>query len=75
MLNIVGSVCVSLEALDVWRSSAVTDLGIKMLLLSSDAASDSTPLCASLRRLGVKETSCTHLGCIAAVMRYDRVSP
>ena len=32
MLNIVGSVCPHLEALDLWRASAVTDLGVKMLL-------------------------------------------
>ena len=32
MLNIVGSVCGRLEALDLWRSAAVTDLGVRMLL-------------------------------------------
>ncbi len=66
MLNIVGSVCLRLESADFWRSSAVTDLGVKMMLSSDADAAGRAPLCATLRRLGLKETSCTHVGCLAA---------
>ncbi len=72
MLSIVGSVCRRLESADFWRSAAVTDLGVKMLLLSDDDASERgdgrSPLCSTLKRLGLKETSCTHVGCLAAAV-------
>jgi hypothetical protein len=41
LLNIVGATCPFLEALDVWRSSAVTDLGVKMLLSSDEVGGSS----------------------------------
>ncbi len=72
MLSIVGSVCRRLESADFWRSAAVTDLGVKMLLLSDDDTSERgdgrSPLCSTLKRLGLKETSCTHVGCLAAAV-------
>ena len=69
MLNIVGSTCEQLESLDVWRSSAVTDLGLKMLLTSDDNLGGYSSLCSTLKRLGIKETSVSHLGCVIALIR------
>ena len=71
MLNIVGETCHFLEALDVWRSVAVTDLGIKMLLSAENE--DNAGCHQTLMRLGVKETSCTHLGCMAAILRCRKL--
>ena len=74
LLNIIGSTCPHLESLDVWRSSAVSDLGIKMLLSSDDLESGGiSKVCKSLLRLGVKETSVTHLGCLIAIIRCKRL--
>ena len=70
MLNIVGETCRQLEALDVWRSAAVTDLGLKMLLSSGF---DKGGCYETLVRLGVKETSCTHLGCMVAIIRCKKL--
>ncbi len=67
MLNVVGAVCLQLESADFWRSSAVTDLGVKMLLSCDLGSAARAPLCHTLLRLGLKETSCTHVGCLAAV--------
>lgn len=45
-----------------------------MLLLANDDELDfdlrgDSRLCSSLKRLGVKETSVTHIGCLAAIIR------
>ncbi|TRY70234.1 hypothetical protein TCAL_04848 [Tigriopus californicus] len=69
MLNIIGANCDVLESLDVWRSSSVTDLGLKMLLSSDQTRDGSSVLCHSLKSLGVKETSVTHIGCVIAIIR------
>ncbi len=73
MLSILGSTCANLEALDIWRSTEVTDLGIRFLLglgldhdnhFNDEAGHSNSlnPLCQKLVRVVVKETSCTHLG-------------
>ena len=73
LLNIIGASCRRLESLDVWRSAAVTDVGVKMLFAassscsSSSSSSSSSGLCRTLKRLVVKETSCTHVGCLVAM--------
>ena len=41
LLNIIGTACQFLESLDAWKSIAVTDLGIKMLLASDDLTGSS----------------------------------
>ena len=41
LLNIIGTSCQFLESLDAWRSTAVTDLGIKMMLSSDDLTGSS----------------------------------
>ncbi len=73
MLHILGRTCVNLEALDIWRSSDVTDLGIRFLLGIDSVSHDNllgsnvnmknlNGLCEKMIRVVIKETSCTHVG-------------
>ena len=45
------------------------------MLLSSDEVESGgcSKVCGSLRRLGVKETSVTHLGCLIAIIRCKKL--
>jgi len=67
MLAVVGDVCQRLEALDAWRSPAVTDVGLETLIGPQDQPP--TPICSTLKRLGLKETSVSAEGCLAVARR------
>ena len=60
MLEIVGATCPSLASLDVWRSTHVTDQGVRALL-GLDLACP-RPLCASLTTVAIKDTSISDCG-------------
>jgi len=60
MLDIIGLKCRNLSFLDIWKSSNVTDTGVR-LLLGLDREKPSL-LCSSLRSLEIKDTSVTDKG-------------
>lgn len=73
MLAILGSTCRSLEAVDLWRSGNVTDAGLRYLLrLGWDPRGDSGQqghqVRLTLRRVVIKETSCTHVGSVCLIV-------
>ena len=76
MLAIIGATCLHLESLDVWRSTGVSDMGLKFLLSfgaeelpwDEEVKLSKSKLCKSLRRISIKETSCTHIGSVFLIV-------
>merc|ERR1740128_919419 len=60
MLQIIGITCKSLESIDLWKSTKVTDLGIRMFLGLD--AQNKTRLCKTLQKGMIKDTSVTDIG-------------
>jgi len=60
MLQIIGITCKNLESIDLWKSSKVTDLGIRMFLGLD--AQNNTRLCKTLQKVMIKDTSVTDIG-------------
>jgi len=60
MLQIIGITCKSLESIDLWKSTKVTDLGIRMFLGLD--AQNKTRLCKTLQKVMIKDTSVTDIG-------------
>jgi len=60
MLQILGVTCRQLELLDIWKSTAVTDTGVAMFL--GLEAEKPFKVCASLRKVMIKDTSITDRG-------------
>ena len=60
MLQIIGHTCRTLQTLDLWKCSKVTDSGVEMML--GLEAQGRTKLCQSLEKITIRDTAITHLG-------------
>lgn len=60
MLQILGVTCRQLELIDIWKSTAVTDLGVTLFL--GLEAEKPFKVCSTLRKILIKDTSITDRG-------------
>ena len=71
MHQIVGLKCCNLSFLDIWKSSNVTDTGVR-LILGLDREKPS-PLCASLRSVEIKDASVTDKGAFQLMIHCENM--
>ena len=71
MLQIIGVTCKQLETLDIWKSTSVTDSGIRMFL-GLDAERP-FKVCSSLRKAIVKDTSISDIGAYNLLIHCEKL--
>ena len=71
MLQILGVTCHHLMELDIWKSTAATDSGVRMFL-GLDAERP-FKVCSSIKRIAIKDTSITDYGAFTVMIHCDNL--